>query len=32
MPRKSPEELDAPKADAEVVVPASSEGATKKVK
>ncbi len=37
MPRKKPEELDAspapePKADAEVVVPASSTGATKKVK
>lgn len=40
MPRKSPEELDAKpapikepvKADAEITVPASSEGATKKVK
>jgi len=37
MPRKKPEELDAspapePKADAEVAVPASSEGVTKKVK
>jgi len=35
MPRKKPEELEAssaPKADAEVVVPASDSGATKKVK
>lgn len=37
MPRKNPEDLDAkqaeqPKADAEVVVPAASEGVSKKVK
>lgn len=35
MPRRKPEELEtssAPKADAEVVVPASDSGATKKVK
>jgi len=32
MPRKSLEELDAPKADAEIVVPAASEGVSKKVK
>ena len=32
MPRKRLEELDAPKADAEVVVPADSTGMTKKVK
>ena len=32
MPRKSLDELDKPKVDAEVVVPASSEGVSKKVK
>ena len=32
MPRKSLEELDTPKADAEIVVPAANEGVSKKVK
>ena len=32
MPRKKLEDLDAPKADAEVVVPAANEGVSKKVK